>query len=172
MDLPSETVQLSENKTSIPFEREYTNMEKIEESERYEENALNDNDSEKIMEHLSELSSGSDSSEPLLMLLKNKRSSRRRSQERNSDSTVNETNSDESDAGDSTVSTSQKSNKMSINSHTKDIYSAKVELMKLPSNMESILKKYNLVEIRDAHQNIIASKERTRRNEVQNNSPL
>lgn len=59
--------------------------------------------------------------------------------------------------------TSSSSSRSSV---PKNIYSATVKLDKLPKNLKTLLHKYDLSEIRDRHQNILASRPRTHRNEV------
>lgn len=48
------------------------------------------------------------------------------------------------------------------------IYAVTVRLTRMPSNMEPLLEKYNLIEICDQDQNVIVSRETNHRNEVQN----
>lgn len=47
-----------------------------------------------------------------------------------------------------------------------NIYSVKVNLSKLPSDLNSVLAKHNIVKICDQHQNIIASRDKSHQNEV------
>lgn len=48
----------------------------------------------------------------------------------------------------------------------KNVYGATILLAKLPTDMKSLLYKYDLSEIRDRHQTILASRPQTHRNEV------
>lgn len=85
----------------------------------------------------------------------------------NSDASV-----DDSDDGEENQKTSRsKENRKGTDAAagggvTKNIYSATVQLTKLPANLKTLLYKYDLSEIRDRHQKILASRPRTHRNEV------
>lgn len=59
------------------------------------------------------------------------------------------------------IKSNEISHRIPIDTNPQNIYAVKVKLTKLPSNMEPLLKKYRLIEIRDRHQNIIASRKRT-----------
>lgn len=91
-----------------------------------------------------------------------------RSNSEESDDNSDNDNSEDSSAKASTKKSSKKHRTANAKSSTpKNIYGATVLLNKLPlSNMETLLYKYDLIEIRDRHQKILASRPRTHRNEV------
>lgn len=60
-----------------------------------------------------------------------------------------------------TIKSNENAKQNSTGKIPQNIYAAKVRLTKLPSNMEPLLKRHNLIEICDRHQNIIASRKRT-----------
>lgn len=93
----------------------------------------------------------------------------RRTAARNS--SCNEIYSNESDSNDDVVPLKAKSKHKSKANKSHDINSVKVRLTRLPTNLEPLLKRFNLSEIRDRHQNILVSRpSKTHRNEVHINN--
>lgn len=127
--------------------------------------------------HAIELSSGSSSDDVLATLVNKKKESSpkktytktRREIQSNRHNYAEISSNDDSDSDIPITAIKQKRfNEKSKSTHSKprDIHSVKVQLTKLPLNLEPLLKKYDLTEIRDRHQNIIVSRKRTRHNEV------
>lgn len=88
-----------------------------------------------------------------------------RSNSEESDETSDDGGSEGAESRQKTKSKSRSANtKASSSKKQKDVYGATVRLTKLPSNLETLLYKYDLIEIRDRHQKILAS--RPHRNEV------
>lgn len=83
-------------------------------------------------------------------------------------STSDSSNDSDSDVPIATISrkyrAKPKSKRKSTNDQPQNMYGARVELIRLPLNMEPLLEKYDLIEICDRHHNVIAS--RPHRNEV------
>lgn len=62
----------------------------------------------------------------------------------------------------------RKINSISNKKSQQNVYAVKVRLTRMSSNMETLLKKYNLSEISDQYNNIIISRKKKQQNEVQN----
>lgn len=180
----SEENPLSQNDAeNIPSEN--NNMEKSDESEPNDEDdplnsvgrikmvpidqLLRKENNKKTTPASVELSSESSDCEPLLTQRsierhsKKEKSKRRRPQ--NASSYV-EISSSASDTDKSDVISEDNSATESTKQLPDNVYSAKIQLMQLPSNMEPILEQYDLVEIRDADQNVIASRNKSHHTEV------
>lgn len=92
---------------------------------------------------------------------------RSNSEESDANSDGDENQDSNADARKNTARRNRNANtKPSSSAKPRNIYGATVRLAKLPSNMETLLLKYDLIEIRDRHQKILASRPRTHRNEV------
>lgn len=119
------------------------------------------------------LSSESSSDEPLSKLQTKKPGPQKRLSKKHSSRTAHiEISSDESENSDTDdsmpiASIVKQPEKPAERKQLPDkIYSAKVKLTKLPTDMNSILAKYNLVEIRDRTQSVIASTDKNHHDEV------
>lgn len=119
-----------------------------------------------------DISSDASSDQPLAAIIKTKAkpSPKKRFTKKRHKSSDIENSSNESDSDQSTSSMERQKPKRKTKAKTKknrseeDMLSVKVRLHKLPSNLEPLLKRYNLSEIRDRHQNILVSREKTHRN--------
>lgn len=119
-----------------------------------------------------DISSDSSSDQPLASIISTKpksspkkRFTKKRHRSRNINNSSNESNSDESTSSPERQRLKRKSKaKNKTYRSEQDILSVKVRLNKLPWNLEPLLKRYNLSEIRDRHQNILFSREKTHRN--------
>lgn len=170
----------------VDMESDNNNMEKSEESASNEGNfigkvkliPLNDlmqpakkQKEAKLMDSVV-LSSESSSDEPLSKLQTEKLGPQKRLTKRRSSHTAHvEISSDESENSDTDdsmpIAVKQPAEKPAETKELPDkIYSAKVKLTKLPTDMNSILAKYNLVEIRDRTQSVIASTDKNHHDEV------
>lgn len=119
-----------------------------------------------------ELSSESSSDQPLIDLIKETKQSPKKRFSKTRRSTAHKSNcidtsSNESDSNEfDTVTTVRQTKSKPESNVNHDIRQVKVQLNRLPSNLEPLLERYNLCEIRDRHQNILVSRKKSHRNEV------
>lgn len=108
------------------------------------------------------ISSSSNSDDPVLVKLASpkRRHTKTRPTRRRQGASYAEMNSASSD---DSVERPKRKSRSQVNH---DVYAVRVNLKPLPSDMAPIMRRFNLSEIRDAHQNVIATREKTQHNEV------